>query len=83
VHKLMLYALSTCVWCKRSRRFLDDNGIAYDYIYVDLLDGAKRNEVMAIVRQWNPRESFPTLIIDDAQAIVGFDESKWREVLLT
>ncbi len=42
---VMLYAISTCVWCKKTRRLLDEFGIAYNYEYVDLLPGT--------VRHWN------------------------------
>ncbi len=78
--KVMLYALSTCGWCKKTRTFLDENGIEYDYVYVDELKGARRDEVMEQVRRWNPKGSFPTVVIDDSQAIVGFQEERLREV---
>ena len=32
--KIMLYALSTCVWCKKTRELLDDLGVEYYFIYV-------------------------------------------------
>ena len=38
----MLYALSTCVWCKKTKQLLDDLGVEYDYVFVDLLEGADR-----------------------------------------
>ena len=34
--KIMLYALSTCIWCKKTRELLQSSGVAFDYIYVDL-----------------------------------------------
>ena len=40
--KIMLYALSTCIWCKKTKEFLSSVGVAYDYIYVDLLKGEER-----------------------------------------
>jgi glutaredoxin-like protein NrdH len=81
MHKVMLYALSTCGWCKRTKQFLDTHGVAYDYLYVDQLAGEEKQDAMTEVRRWNQRESFPTIVIDDAKAIVGFDEDRLREVL--
>lgn len=78
--KVMLYALSTCGWCRKARAFLDEHDISYDYVYVDELKGPRRDEVMEQVRRWNPKGSFPTIVIDDAQAIVGFQEDRLREV---
>ncbi|MDD5660242.1 MAG: glutaredoxin domain-containing protein [Actinomycetota bacterium] len=34
--KVMLYALSTCIWCRKTKMLLDELGIAYDYMDVDL-----------------------------------------------
>ncbi len=58
--QIMLYALSTCVWCKKTKRLLDELGVAYDYEYVDLLQGSERTKVMNTVRRWNKAGSFPT-----------------------
>lgn len=79
--KIKLYALSTCGWCKKTRNFLDEHYVQYEYEYVDLLTGVERERVMAEVRRWNPRLSFPTIVINDSQVIVGYNEDRLREVL--
>jgi glutaredoxin-like protein NrdH len=78
---LVLYALSTCPWCKKTKKLLDDLGIEYHYTDVDLLTADEKDEVMGIVRKWNPRSSFPTLVINDNLCIVGFEEDKIRQAL--
>jgi len=80
-HNIVLYALSTCGWCRKTRRFLESRKVAFDYIYVDLLAGDERKEVLAQVRQWNPRCSFPTIVVDDREGIVGFREDQLMEAL--
>ena len=30
--KITLYALSTCGWCKKTKKLLDDLGVEYHYI---------------------------------------------------
>ncbi len=79
--KNKLYALSTCGWCKKTKKFLDDNYVEYEYEYVDLLTGTERERVMAEVDRWNPRRSFPTIVIDDSQVIIGYNEDRLREAL--
>ena len=74
--KVMLYALSTCGWCKKTKTFLKDISAEYDYIDVDSLDGKEKDEVMAVVKKWNPSCSFPTIVINDTACVVGFDEQK-------
>ncbi len=78
VGTVMLYALSTCIWCKKARNLLDELKIEYSYIYVDLLESGENTRVKDNIRQWNPRCSFPTLVINDLECIVGFDEEKIR-----
>jgi len=80
-HKVILYALSTCGWCKRTKRLLNDLGVEYDYIDVDLLHGEERHRVREEVTRWNPMCSFPTIVIDKERCIAGFQEDEIREVV--
>ena len=77
--KIMLYALSTCGWCRKTKTLLDEMGLAYSYVDVDLLDGAERTDAMKQVQRWNPQGSFPTMVIDDSLCVVGFKEDLLRE----
>jgi len=80
-HTVLLYALSTCIWCRKTRQLLEDEKVTYDYLYVDLLEGEERQAAEREVRQWNPATSFPTLVIDGADCIVGFRPDAIRERL--
>ncbi len=81
--KVMLYALSTCGWCAKTKALLRELGIAFDYTYVDLLDGKEQDDAMDQVEKFNPSGSFPTLVLDDRKCIVGFRENEIREALGT
>jgi glutaredoxin len=81
VGHVMLFALSTCGWCAKTRKLLEDMGVAYDYEYVDLLRGEEQNRVMQVVAKWNTSGSFPTIVIKDKQCIVGFKEDDIRKAL--
>lgn len=78
--KITLYALSTCIWCKKTKELLSELGVGYDYIYVDLVDKADRPKVLDEVQKYSPDRSFPTLVIGD-KGIVGFREKEIREAL--
>ena len=80
--RIMLYALSTCGWCTKTRKLLEDLGVAYDYEYVDQLKGEEKQDVMKVVEKWNPRCSFPTLVLKDKRCIVGFKEDEIRGALV-
>ena len=78
---IVLYALSTCGWCARTKRLFDKLGVEYSYADVDLLQGEEKQSVLDEVRRWNPRCSFPTLVINKETCILGYDEQRIREVL--
>jgi len=77
---IMMYALSTCGWCKKTKRLLNEMGVEYDYTDVDLLQGEEKSEVIKEMEHWNPRRSFPTLVIND-ECIVGYKEDKIKEAI--
>jgi glutaredoxin len=79
--KVRFLALSTCGWCKKTKRFLDAHNVEYELDYVDLLSGAEKARVMVEMERWNPRGTFPTVVVDDREVVVGFKEDRLREVL--
>jgi glutaredoxin-like protein NrdH len=79
--KVRFFALSTCGWCKKTKRFLDAHNVNYEIDYVDLLTGAEKGRVIAEMERWNPRRTFPTVVVDDNEVVVGFKEDRLREVL--
>ena len=78
--KVKIYSLSTCSHCKATKKFLGECTIKYEFVDVDLLDGEERKAILADVKKFNPRCSFPTVIIGD-QVIVGYKEDKIKEAL--
>lgn len=79
--QVKLYALSTCAWCKKTKKYLTDREIEFEFDDIDMLTGDEKAEVKAEVAKHNPRISYPTLVVDGGETvIVGFDEDKLREV---
>ena len=75
-----IYSLSTCSHCRTTRKLLADCTVKYDVVDVDLLEGEERKAILADVRKFNPRCSFPTVIIGET-VIVGFKEKEIKEAL--
>ena len=79
--KPLLYNLTTCNHCVRVHAFLQKNGIEHHDVTVDHFAGQARVAVLAKLRSYNPRASFPTLVFPDGKVVVGFRESSLREAI--
>ncbi len=78
---IVAYTLSTCVWCKKTKKLMDDLGIEYYYIDVDLLEGKEKEEARKEVLRWNSAGSYPTIVIDNEKSINGYEPEKVKELL--
>lgn len=78
--KPFLYALSTCVHCKRAKTFLNSLNISYDFIDVDKLSGDESLKVLAEMDKYNPNTTFPTIIIGTV-VIIGYMENDIKKAL--
>jgi glutaredoxin-like protein NrdH len=77
---IKLYALSTCIHCKNTKKLLDECKADYECCYVDKLEGEERARVIEEVKKLNPSLSFPTLSIGD-KVIVGYKKDEIKEAL--
>ncbi len=71
---VLLFTLSTCGWCKKTRKLLEELGVDFNYIYVDLLEGSERKDALKELERWNPQLSFPTLVLNNERSIIGYDK---------
>ncbi|MDY6830490.1 MAG: glutaredoxin family protein [Thermodesulfobacteriota bacterium] len=77
---VMIYSLSTCGHCKSTKRLLNECGVAYDFVDVDLTIGDERKAILDDIKKINPNCTFPTIRIND-RVIVGYKEQEIREAL--
>ena len=80
-HKVILFTLSTCAWCKLVKQFLKENEVEYGYIDIDLSEENEKEEIRKIIRDRGGSVSFPTTIIDNKILITGFRKDKIKEAL--
>ncbi len=75
-----IFSLSTCSHCRATKKFLGECTIKYEFINVDELKGDERKAIIEDVKKFNPRCSFPTIIIGE-KVVVGFKEKEIKEAL--
>lgn len=79
-HDVRIYALSTCMWCRKTKKFLEENSVAYEFEDVDLLEGGEKDTVVEEVKKHNPKTTFPTILVD-GKCVVGYKEDELKEAL--
>ena len=80
-HGVFVFALSTCGWCKRTKEFLSENDVAFEYVDVDKCTMDEKREVGRILKERDVPLGFPVTIVDDEVVISGFKPDEFRGAL--
>lgn len=78
---IVLYALSTCIWCEKTKKLLTNLGVDFYFVDMDLLNDNDQEKAKEEVMKWNPQCSFPTIVIDNKDCVLGFEEDEIKEKL--
>jgi glutaredoxin len=74
---IMIYSLSTCFWCDKVKDFLKEQGIEFNILVVDRLEGADQQAAVEEISKYNPDLSFPTTVINNGEkVIIGFNQEE-------
>ena len=80
--KLFMFAISTCIWCKRGKRWLNDRGFSYSYLDIDKIPVQEKNDIRnELGKLIGETPSMPFLIIDDEKYHSGYVPFVWEELL--
>ena len=80
-NKVFLFALSTCGWCKKTKQYLKDNEIEYDYLDVDKCSKEEQKEAIKVLKEKKAPVAFPVTMINDDVVISGYKPDKIAEAL--
>ena len=80
-HKIFLYTLSTCGWCKKTKELLKENAVAYEYIDLDTCSKEDQKSAIEILKSKNISVAFPVIIVDDDTIIQGFKKNDILEAI--
>lgn len=80
-HDIFIYALSTCGWCKKTKQFLKDNNVEYEYLDVDTTTSEERRAAIKQLRERKVPLGFPVTIVDDETIISGYNPEAFKEAL--
>ena len=80
-HKVLMYAISTCAWCKMTKKFLNENNVEYEYVDVDLTSDKDHEKIREDITSRGGEPSYPTIIVDEKTVITGFRKDMLKEAL--
>jgi len=78
--KVTIYALSTCLWCKKSKKYFEEQKVPFEAIDYDKQDDEKQQEMMKEMRGAGCTGSFPFIKIGDA-CVQGYDPAEFEKHL--
>jgi glutaredoxin len=78
--KPFLYALSTCFHCQRTKKWLTEHNVDFDYVDVDQAEGEEQKVLVTKVKEMTGASQFPVIVIGDKH-VVGFHEQRLKELL--
>ena len=80
VDEVFVYTLSTCPWCRKTRRWFADSGIAFESVDIDTLPEEEQDEAAEKAYKLSGGRRFPVVVINGA-VIVGHNPDKFLEHL--
>lgn len=78
---IKIFALSTCIWCQKTKELLDTSKVAYRYVDVDHLDEASQEQCLQEMAKYAREASFPMVVVDEKKVILGFKKQEIRDAL--
>jgi len=64
--EILVYTLSTCGWCAKTKALLNELGVEYSYVDVDLLNEADQKEVGNEFKKLKTDFAFPKIVIQNS-----------------
>ncbi len=78
---ITILTLSTCMWCKKCKAWLNDRDVQYKYVDVDQINFEEKSKIMDYLREnYQSRISYPFMICD-GEVVVGYNPDKYEEFM--
>ena len=78
--KVVIYALSTCLWCKKTKKYFEENQVPFEAVDYDKQDDARQEEMMKEMKSSGCTGSFPFTRIGSA-CVQGYNPEEFKKLL--
>lgn len=80
VKKATIYAMSTCPWCKKARKFFTEKNVPVEYIEYDKADEETRKSIEEECSSYMEELAFPVVKVGE-DVVVGYDTKKYSSLI--
>jgi glutaredoxin len=75
-----MYTLSTCPWCRKTKKWFKDRGIPFEYVDYDLAPEVEQEKIAEEMLKYTGHISFPFVNID-GDVVIGYNPEKYEEIV--
>ena len=79
MEKVTMYTLSTCPWCRKTKKFFTEHNIPFEYTDYDLADDATQDKIMAELDAAGAT-GFPFVRIGE-KVVVGYQPDVYAKLM--
>jgi glutaredoxin len=77
---VFVYALSTCPWCHKAKRYFEENNVVFEAVDVDLLADDESDRLAGEAFELSGSRAFPVVRIG-GEVIVGYAPERYARLL--
>ena len=78
--KVRLYTLSTCPWCRKTKKWFKDKGVPFEFVDYDLASEQEQEKIGQEMMKHTGHISFPFVDID-GNVVIGYNPEKYEQLL--
>ena len=78
--RVFMYTLSTCPWCRKTKRFFTERNVPFEFVDYDLQTAERQQQIEKEMKDRGERMSFPWVLIGD-ELVVGWDPERFERLL--
>jgi len=75
-----MYTLSTCPWCKKTKKWFTENEIPFEFVDYDLESEESQAKIERKMRLKGSEMAFPWVLIGE-DLVIGWNPGRYAELL--
>ncbi len=77
--KVSMYTLSTCPWCRKTKKYFTEHNVPFEFVDYDLADAPTQDQIMRELEAAGAN-GFPFVRIGD-RIVEGYQPARYAELL--